>query len=648
MGHLTGGDRFVVCAGPESVSSRLGRIGDALADTRPIGGTGPVRRVLQEPLRRMYVGLGQVRPVAPFVAFAGVAVRGHVRPSVTAGATGSSAVRDTNPIAACSDLSDFRGNFTAALRMASGELVVTADLLGSAPLFVARLHGLTFLGNDIWLLKDAAEGAGTPLTRDSTAFAVEATFGSGAFGLTGFREVRLVGMGEQYVIGTDGTCRSVRFREGSEWYDSDASSTELLEHAVSDIRESIRYLSAAGYTNRVADLTGGVDSRLVLAGLMAEEVEGEFLYTCSGDFPGADFTTYDYLSNVLSLEQGSLGLPFSGVNFFQDPLTSMRYLLYRTMGCSSHAFDPGFPSSQAADSLHLKGGFAETFKGFYSHGYSGGPPLDHLLRRRKWSDVSATLTREMREHLLSELRTYFATREAAGVSAEDMLDQWYIENRNRYHFGVTWTARLPAETTFHPLYSPAAVRLGFAEGSARRMAMAVAFLLMRELCDPLTFLPFAGTSWPPLQEHSEHDRVLYALAGPITASSSFPGDWHSGPSGRHAIRPLRSRRRGSHGAGQRSEWAQRQVARGRPYWEVAFGQVLPVARDAASMVGSDSTVWDVFDHDASKRVLARSIDDRWPHGSMQLVYKILAAAIWTEGAEQPEAPVIGRRSGGEG
>lgn len=629
MGHWRGHSSFLVCwaSGDTGLLDAL-KSSRSLAD--PPGDADDLVTITSDP-GRLVVGRG--RPAQRWkdgwLVFDGVAL-----------GNGGTAPRGGGPVlpvstkhahAAAVTIERLRGNFTLAVALGSGDVLVGSDVLGGAPLFVYANGGTRFVANDAWLLENVLAGVGVPLRRDPWLFGLEAVFGSPAFETTGFEDVQLAAMGELFVVSPEGRVSSMEMMPRPGWYTPPGGDYgSLIAEAEAEMRANVGDLVAAGYRERVSDLTGGVDSRLVLAALMSEGVEEEFHFSCGGSFPGPDYTTFDYLRNVLELSEGRLRSRQSEISFQEDPVAAATYVMRRTMSCYSHVFDPGAPQADARDLLHLKGGFAGTFKAVHATDYEPGEgvgPVEHLFRQRRWHVQAPRLTAQARHRVEESVEQWFRSRLAHGVRAEDALDQWYIEHRNRYHFGVSWTARLPAQTTFHPLYSPSAVRAAYVAGPSARTRRAVSFDLMARMAPPLVLLPFANYRWDRSLLDSPHDRTLHEISRPIGGRARFPEQWHTGPSAgpmHGSSTPLRTTPHK-----QMSAWARQRAARGRPQWEVIFDQVLPVARDVALSLPRDHEVWDVFDRSASERLLTRDIDRSWRYGDVLFAYKVFTAAVWT-------------------
>lgn len=112
------------------------------------------------------------------------------------------------------------------------------------------------------------------------------------------------------------------------------------------------------------------------------------------------------------------------------------------MGCYSHFFHSGAGNPRDPDLLRLHGG---TFRTVYPGEPSLKGPDDaatHLLAARRWQTRRHYFTPEFGDQLEKAIRAWIAERRADQDDERDALDQWYIENRNRYHFGITWRARL--------------------------------------------------------------------------------------------------------------------------------------------------------------------------------------------------------------
>lgn len=66
------------------------------------------------------------------------------------------------------------------------------------------------------------------------------------------------------------------------FFESELSYEDSLEAAQAEIMANIKALSESDHRRKVAHLTGGVDSRLVLASILSCRKESEFAFYCSG------------------------------------------------------------------------------------------------------------------------------------------------------------------------------------------------------------------------------------------------------------------------------------------------------------------------------------------------------------------------------
>ncbi len=384
-----------------------------------------------------------------------------------------------------------RGNFVLLCEHGD-EIFVSTDPLGTYPLFLYD-GGPFLLSNNIFLIEDALGLLDVKLRPDRRLFGWETTFHSGCFDCTGFEDVRLAPLGAVAVASESG----VRFitRPQADLLYSARSFDELIDSAAQEIIENVQALASGIFTHRVCDLTGGMDSRLVLAALLHAGLKDSFVFETKGKYPHPDENISRMLRQRFGLTHALDAHPPSTEE--AGSLAGMRSFLARTFGSYTMLINIGADAPPTKDVLRLHGSMGETFRGFYTgvYGSSARPRMKPFYERIEKS--GALLAKAIRQEQKEAISRWAEDSEQEGVRAEDLLDMAYIAHRNRYHFGITWRAGSIARTSFYPLYSPAAVQAAYKLRAEERTANRVGYELMMRFSPELVELPFAEKGWNP-------------------------------------------------------------------------------------------------------------------------------------------------------
>jgi hypothetical protein len=417
-------------------------------------------------------------------------------------------VRSAADVPAAGDAMRARGNFMLA-RHAGDEITLSADVLGGYPVFIHDAGGVFCASNNVFLVEAALGRLGVRLTPALELYAYLVTLGNGALDLTGFREVRLLEPGATVVIGGDNRATTRRAEVASIIYSARPVS-ELLDEAAQDLVTAVRAIADAPFTMRVCDLTGGFDSRMVLAAILHERLADDFAYFTRGNPPAPDTTVAALIRRHYGLRRVTgfdSTAPVVGV--FQ----SMRHFFTRSSGCMSMFHGSGgvgLPDQR--DVAHIGGAFGGLMRVIYGargdDGDSGADgddarapspqeaPLDRYIRSIEVKGAKWLTAAHLAPHL-DALARHGQDLLAAGVRAEDLLGVLYLRNRLRYHFGSRWRVASFSRTVFQPLYSLAVIRGGNALSFTERRANRFGHELMKRLCPSLVELPFADKTWDP-------------------------------------------------------------------------------------------------------------------------------------------------------
>ncbi|GAA3693026.1 hypothetical protein GCM10022377_01920 [Zhihengliuella alba] len=373
-------------------------------------------------------------------------------------------------------------------------VAVVPDPLGGSLVFIWEGARATYLSSSLPSVIEVASAYGDAPEKDLEFQLERALVGNGGYLPTSYAGIRVAAMSSWIRIDDTGV-RQLVYPFFEEDLAATGSYADLLHLARADLLESLEAIANMPVSQRVAHLTGGFDSRLILAGLLEGGLTDRFEFFCSGPVGSPDRDVADLISAHFGLTR-TLNAGLS-----QYPTSHPREMFLLPMDNSGGLTTTGPIGREEQQSVAaVGGGYGEVLRSFHSPKLA---PLNlGLDRRYPEKELAAALwgsgaTAEgglatpdaadrLRRRAADSLQDL-----AAHIAAEDQLgDLHYAAARNRYHIGhssVLWS-RYGAR--FDPLYSRAGFRLAMSLPLGPRSANVIGFDLMMSLVPELAALPF--------------------------------------------------------------------------------------------------------------------------------------------------------------
>jgi hypothetical protein len=270
----------------------------------------------------------------------------------------------------------------------------------------------------------------------------------------------------------------------------------VIRSARDDIASAVRVAATLPSRARIADLTGGKDSRLVLSVMLSEGVEGSFHFRTHGSEALPDAIIAASIAERFGLRHSVVGAGkvIAGVPPPAPPLEfedNLRHQVWTTSAMLS-TWD-GVQRRALADDFTVGGLVGECLRTNYP---GTSAIIDHAEladRFPRWFDAARMLTPDARRYYHDHVTRSLLGGGSEGATPQDLADEFYIRNRLRRWFGTSQEVNRSNRVV--PLYSMAAIRGVFAIGSQRRHAEVLPFEVMRQCCEPLAKMPFAKDPW---------------------------------------------------------------------------------------------------------------------------------------------------------
>lgn len=412
----------------------------------------------------------------------------------------------TAPLAPLAEQLD--GVFAALTAFPDGRATVVHDPFGYRCLYYGETSDVFVVSSRAPLTAAALTSAGSA-PRDAWAIGWLAYTGYIVGDGTGYGGVRVLGAGSRVEVrpgaapvvetGPAPWAPSERVRA----LDSDA----LVELVRADIAESLAAYLSYPAERHVLGLTGGLDSRLVLAVMLRERLARDYEFITIGPPDLGDVVVASALAKRFGLQHHVEFLRSSAAPDYGETIRSFVAATSGLVNIVDLHASPDLGSEVRVTGLGgeilrnfvavpraWRGGrLTRAFARFNGFGQLG------LLRPEVASEYERALTEDLRDD------------PPGGSSGLDLLGAFFLRNRVR-SARLGPSEELSLELRVMPLASVDAVRAAFALPGTVRQSQYVHFEVMRRCSAPLAQQPFAGKTWPEALTADLPDAAAYPRA----------------------------------------------------------------------------------------------------------------------------------------
>ena len=287
---------------------------------------------------------------------------------------------------------------------------------------------------------------------------------------------------------------------------------ELLQFGIENATEQLKVLSEVDAIDRRINLSGGKDSRLMLAMLSHARLTSRFTVRSvnpkTWNAPSAraglmrDLLIADALRRHFGMSWSKEG------ERVVTPISPMESLeqWQKLRGSKNYRFNIRRKSiARVHPIVELRGASGECFRNFWSYYLKLLPNFDSIRNTAESFEHDALVAFEdiysqplFPEKLRSEMReSFIATLSGTGRNLFlEAADRHFTFYRNRCHFGTTISFMQEGAVPFFPLNQLAFVRAGEILAPSERNAGAVFFDLIERLDPSLNDLEFDSEQWP--------------------------------------------------------------------------------------------------------------------------------------------------------
>lgn len=335
-----------------------------------------------------------------------------------------------------------------------------ADPFGGCMVQHYSTAGLSVYASDPEALKHALLMRGVSLEKNLPYLMSASLLGNGGLVESPFKDVRVLGQ-FKYVSIYKGHCQELDYPQLEELVSDDLSLEDALELFLEDISINVNAASRFSSQVKISQITGGIDSRMVLAALIGAQKEDDYSYFVGGADNSLDVMTARNLCGTLDLVMTR----YDGVDRAIRPsgVDELTWSLHETNGVLQGPADPGLSSN---DNLILSGGYGELLRSFYGKNRTPdlSSPMATFISVFGTYGIGSVESRGLWNQSFVEqtgdkLQQKISSYGSSGIKDTAQLDYLYVATRNRYYVGEISRSMSRFTKRFDPLYSPALVTI---------------------------------------------------------------------------------------------------------------------------------------------------------------------------------------------
>lgn len=318
--------------------------------------------------------------------------------------------------------------------------------------------------------------------------------------VTGFEGVRLLPQCARIEFDESGDHAIRSAVHPANWYPQLLPPEEAVALARRDLEGELGAIAGMAATTVLADLTGGKDSRMILAAMLSAGVADRYEFWTAGTPGLPDVRIANQLVETFGLTQARRGpLPTTEperwrVSESVDDLGVDRRFVFGTSGMCT--LWTAIPINVPSREVKLNGVGGEPW---YTN-YPASGILTRLDQFHGWLYAgqkigdAGLVTAAARAHYESVIADMAEQLCAGSRTPQDAVDKYYLRVRMRRWFGTLM--EVDRRNRVLPLFSAPAIAAAFALGSRWRHAQFLPYSLMAGADQRLVTTPFASDVWP--------------------------------------------------------------------------------------------------------------------------------------------------------
>lgn len=385
-----------------------------------------------------------------------------------------------------------RGSIAVLLRdLWHNHIHLLADPFGGCMIQHFDVSGLRVYASDLETLKRTLALHGVRLEKNLAYLMSVGLIGNGGLVESPFKNVKVL---EQFtfVSFSNNKIEESKYPQLSDLVSSEIAIEDAIELFLEDVSININAASRYRSRRKISQLTGGIDSRMVLGGLTGAGKAEEFSYFVGGAENSLDVKTARNVCATLDLTMTR----YDGVDRAVRPsgIDELTWSLHETNGVLQGPADPGLSSNE---NLILSGGYGELLRSFY--GKNRLPELSspyatfvQIFGSYGVSDSNSPglWNPSFIEESGEQLRRLIANFVHLGINESAQLDYLYLATRNRYYVGEISRSMSRFTKRFDPLYSPALLAILNNSSMEARHSGELQLEILHRIAPGLLSIPF--------------------------------------------------------------------------------------------------------------------------------------------------------------
>jgi hypothetical protein len=481
---------------------------------------------------------------------------------------------------------------------------INPDPIGACVIYKYEKNGVVAFSSDLRHLVDCLKSLGIEVRKSVFYQALLVIMNNGGFGYSSYEDVFTLDPYKYIIAHHDGF--SIVDYGIADFLKSEDSYKNLLDLAELDISNTISAISESSL-QKIVHLTGGMDSRLVVAAIRYRNEINKYKVFCSGERGFPDFDTAYSLCGELDAQMTNKP------TLTQDVIPKNFEELYRwsaqdNQGVLSNQ-PPNIGASGVDDTIILSGGYGECLRTFY--GEATGVSLGSISNAIWYLyDNKGSIRVPVTEYVVNNIKSgfeFFCIKKLdQGWNLNDALQLYYLEERNRYYVGNITLSYSRHTPRIDPLYSLYGIKAAYRMNFADRKNRFLIYDLMSKFSSELTKFKFGTTEWP----QSTVDRYAINVKD-FSISNNVKFERHAGQVNFDWLNTISP------------ESKKEAVRTGAPAWQIHHYR--NIQEEAKSILTKKPEFYEFFDKLKTSRLLNNKLNNRQ---SIRKVFQLYYALVW--------------------
>lgn len=384
-------------------------------------------------------------------------------------------------------LSSQKGSLTLYIQNGREQYIIPDPLSGSMLFYYKDKHNWYF-SSDLESLLLILKKFGISPKKNFEYLTELISTGNGGFVPTSYVGISVLEPFE-YVKIKDGLVSILKSSEFEKFFSplSEVEKKDYFEIVRAEFIENIKAVSKSKIKNKVAHLTGGFDSRLVVSSLISSGVDlEEFSVMCSGN----DEINDKVIAKKLAAHYELFFTNSDGRN------NNAPYEPGRALFPSMGMVRADVPSRFLDDYVVMSGGYGGLLRSVYgSRASLTNGSLEEVLKKlfgmRFCPDLNnGIVSSRFYDFYYSKFESYINKISKYGLQRDSILDYIFATKRNRYYIGSISALHSKYSPRVDPLYSVNALRLALNLTDQERRSNVLGLNLLRSFDENMASLPF--------------------------------------------------------------------------------------------------------------------------------------------------------------